>query len=72
MKTCPICGGPTRAPVQAALEHFCLYLPGQLGYVRGNFRMFGFLGGLDANLSLLCPIYNTLRHWRHRRSSLTL
>lgn len=71
-KTCPICGGPTKSPLLAALEHFYLYQPGQLGYVRGNFRMFGFWGGLEANLSLLFPIYCTIRYWRHRRSSLTL
>lgn len=40
-------------------------------YVRGNFVMFGFWGGLRANITLLSPLANLLINWKHRNSHLS-
>jgi hypothetical protein len=41
-------------------------------YIRGNFVAFGFWSGLSANISLMCPLYNTLRYYGIRHLSLKM
>lgn len=72
MKTCLICGESTMKPAHAAFSHFWLWNPGQLQFLRGNISMFGFWSGLDSTLGLICPAYNTLRHWKHRKARLSI
>jgi hypothetical protein len=69
---CVICGEPTDKPVQSAFSHFWLYAPGALQYLRGNIRAFGFWSGAGATLALACPLYNTVRHWKHRKARLEI
>ena len=72
MKECIVCGEKTDQPIAAAFEHFYLYVPGNWRYWRGNIKTFGFWSGLSGSLGITFPIYNTLRHWKHRKSRLVL
>lgn len=69
---CVICGEPTGKPVQSAFSHFWIYMPGARRYLRGNVRAFGFWSGLHSTLSLACPLYNTVRHWKYRKAKLEI
>lgn len=72
MKHCIVCGEKTDQPIAAAFTHFYLYAPRQWMYLRGNCKTFGLLSGIHSTLCLICPAYNTLRHWKHRKSRLVL
>lgn len=69
---CIICGETTNTPWRSAFSHFWFYMPGQLQWWRGNIKAFGFWSGLHASICLSFPFYNTLRHWRHRKSRLDI
>lgn len=68
---CVICGDQTDRPIRAALSHFRLYESGNWKWLRGNVEVFGWRQGFVATLGLVCPAFNTLRNWRHRKSRLT-
>jgi hypothetical protein len=42
----------------------------QREYVRGNFKMFGFWGGLTANVTLVFPVVNFIVNFKRRHSRL--
>ena len=69
---CLICGETTTKPIATAFEHFFLYASGNWKYWRGNIKTFGFWPGLHGSICLTFPIYNTLRHWKHRKSRLVI
>ena len=69
---CIVCGDRTHMPIAAALEHFRLYESGNWRWLRGNMRMAGLWSGFWSTCYLAFPILNTLRHWRHRKSTLEL
>lgn len=71
-KRCIVCGDLTTSPWLAAFHHFRLYESGNWKYLRGNCATFGLLSGIHSTLCLICPAYNTLRFWEHRKSRLTL
>lgn len=39
-------------------------------YIRGNFVAFGLWSGFWSNLSLMCPLYNTIRYYGIRHMTL--
>jgi hypothetical protein len=51
----------------AALWHFRLIEFKQWPWFKGTYKHFG----LSSAISLICPLYNTLRHWKYRRFKLT-
>lgn len=72
LKTCIVCGEKTEKPFQAAFEHFWLWQPGMLQYLRGNICTFGFWSGLSATIGLMCPLYNTLKNWKYRKARMVI
>jgi hypothetical protein len=72
MKHCIICGAPTKQPFTAAIWHFRPFEWHGKSYITGNVRMFGFWGGMRANLTLYFPVINTLIHWKYRKDGLGL
>jgi hypothetical protein len=72
MKTCPVCGQESPKPWVAAFYHFRLYEPGQWKWLKGNMSMFGRWSGFLSTCGLAFPVFNTLRFWRYRKSTLVL
>lgn len=68
MSKCPICGDNTDNPLIATFMHFRLIDFAQFSFVRGTFRTFG----LREALTLICPLANTLIHWKYRKARLVI
>ena len=72
MNYCPVCHDKTDRPIAAALHHFRLWESGMWRYLRGNCKQFGLRSGILSFICLKCPAFNTLWHWKHRRSRLVI
>ena len=72
MSKCLWCGVSTDRPIRSALTHFKLYQSGQWRYFKGNMATFGKWDGFWATIGLISPLWTSLRHWRYRKSHLTL
>lgn len=72
MKRCLICGDETKRPIAATLEHLRLYESGNWGWFKGNMRAFGAWSGFWSSVGLVCPLFNTLRHWKYRKVTLAV
>lgn len=72
MSKCLVCGEVTNRPLWSIFSHFYLYSPGHWKYFSGNMRTFGAWSGFWSTIGLICPAFNTLRHWRYRKARLTI
>jgi hypothetical protein len=76
MSECIICGASTENPIRAALWHFRPYVRGGWAnwkYLPGNTELAGSrLLGILSVISLMFPLFNTLRFWRYRKCTLVL
>lgn len=72
MKQCLVCGERTKQPWLATLWHFRLYEGGNWKWFKGNMATFGKWGGFWGTISLICPLFCTLRHWKYRKCTLEL
>ena len=69
-KTCIICGEklkPNSNRLTAALWHFRPLELKQWPWFRGTVKHCG----ISSAISLMSPLYNTLRHWKYRKAKLT-
>jgi hypothetical protein len=71
-KHCIVCGRSSDRPIRDALSHFKLYAGGNWRWFRGNMQTFGAWDGFWTSVGLVCPAYTTIRHWKYRKSSLTI
>jgi hypothetical protein len=69
---CIVCGWPTDQPIREAFSHFHLWQSGMLQFLKGNIQAFGFWDGVSATVGLCCPIYDTLKNWKHRKKHLVI
>jgi hypothetical protein len=69
---CLWCGEETTHPVRDLFAHFWIYQPAQWQYLKGNMATFGRWSGFWSTVELAFPMFNSLRHWRHRKTRLEL
>lgn len=69
---CLVCGDASPRPILATLWHFRLYAGGNWKWFRGNMATFGAWDGFWGTIGLVCPAFNTLRHWQYRKARLVL